>query len=70
MTRANITIRGVRCYKCENTRNRKEHEDFIKEMGEINPDIEIVGRYFNNTVPIKCKCLKCFNFWETRPTTL
>ena len=70
MNRSNIVVRGVKCYNCENTRHRKEHEDFVNEIKEINPDIKIIGKYFNNITPIQCECLKCFNFWETKPTTL
>ena len=70
MNRSNIVARGVKCYNCENTRHRKEHEDFVNEIKEINPDIKIIGKYFNNITPIQCECLKCFNFWETKPTTL
>ena len=63
MNRSNIVVRGVKCYNCENTRHRKEHEDFVNEIKEINPDIKIIGKYFNNITPIQCECLKCFNFW-------
>lgn len=35
---------------------RKTHEQFILEMNEINPNIEILGEYINAKTKILCRC--------------
>lgn len=35
-----------------------------------HPNIKIEGCYYNNKVPIKCKCIICDNVWNTRPDQL
>lgn len=48
----------------------KTQEEFIKEMKEIDPTIEIVGEYKNNKTKIKCKCKDCRYEWEASPSNL
>ena len=35
---------------------RKTHEEYVKEVAEINPDIEVVDRYINDNTKIKHRC--------------
>lgn len=35
---------------------KKTHEQFVQEVKEKNPDIEIIGKYVNSHTKIKCKC--------------
>ena len=42
----------------------KTTEDFIREMSEINPDIEIIGEYSGSENPVKCKCKICGHEWS------
>lgn len=42
----------------------KTTEDFIKEMNEINPNIEIIGEYKGSEKPVKCKCKICGHIWS------
>lgn len=45
----------ARCYGTE----RKTHEDFVSEMKNINPDLRIIGTYYNNRSLIEYYCEKC-----------
>lgn len=49
---------------------RKTTEEFKKQMQDINPDIEIIGKYQNNKTKISCKCKICSHEWEARPDNL
>lgn len=39
------------------------HDDFIKRIHDLNPDIEIIGKYVKAKNKIECHCLKCDNVW-------
>lgn len=49
---------------------RKTTEEFKKQMQDINPDIEIIGKYQNNKTKISCKCKICSHEQEARPDNL
>lgn len=49
---------------------RKTHEEFQKQLYEINPNIELVGNYINKNTPIKCRCKKDGYIWDVLPYTL
>lgn len=49
---------------------RKTHEQFVKEMQNINPNIEILSEYITNDTKITCHCLIDDNIWETKPHIL
>ena len=49
---------------------RKTHEQFIKEIKECNPTIEIIGQYINNRTKVQCKCKICGETWEASPKHL
>ena len=49
---------------------KKTQEQFINEVSDCNPNIEIIGDYVNDSTKIKVKCLKCNKTWEARPNTL
>lgn len=49
---------------------RKTQDEFISQMKDINPDIEIVGEYVNNMTNIRCRCLNCNNKWSSRAGNL
>ena len=70
----NNLLNGTGCPKCGKKRiiekNTKTHEEFIKELEEINPNIEILGKYVNNRTKIKCRCKLDGYEWETIPDTL
>lgn len=57
------------CPKC--IRKLKKTTDMFKEeLSHINKNIEIIGEYIGANTDIRCKCKKCNNEWEARPTNL
>ncbi|MDY5683227.1 MAG: hypothetical protein SPG48_06690 [Treponema sp.] len=70
----NALLRGTSCKKCEykkNGQNRiKSHQDFLKELSEINKDIEVIGIYKSAQEHIECKCKNCGRLWNPRPSDL
>lgn len=49
---------------------RKTHEDFVKELHNLNPYIEVIDKYVTTHTKIMVKCLKCGKQWEARPALL
>ena len=49
---------------------KKTHEQFIKELKEINPNIEILSKYTSNSEKVLCRCTLDFNEWKTTPHVL
>lgn len=49
---------------------RKTNNDFIKELKEINENIEPLEPYINARTKIKCMCKKCGNIWYPTPDNL
>ena len=39
---------------------RRTHEEFIELVNDINPNIEIIGKYVNAKTKIECKKAYCF----------
>lgn len=62
-------LQGHACPKCSG-RIKKEHDVFVKEMQEINPNITILGKYKNSQTNIMCKCNIDGYEWKTKPNTL
>lgn len=56
--------------KIATQKQTKTHEQFIEELHQINPDIEILGTYVNDRTKIKCKCKVCGHEWESTPNRL
>lgn len=48
-------LRGVGCPLCGG-KLRKTHEQYVKEVFNINPDIEVIERYVSYKTPILHKC--------------
>ncbi len=65
---------GNGCPVCgENSRRIKRKKtivEFINEMSIVNPDIEIIGKYVNNSTKIKCKCKNDGHEWHSVPYNL
>ena len=62
-------LRGTRCPKCFGNK-KKTHKEFVNQMKNTNPNIEIIGKYVGALAKIKCKCMLCGNIWDTRPSVL
>ena len=62
-------LKGHGCALC--AKNKKgTTESFIDRMKILNPSIEIIGTYINNSTPIQCRCGNCGNVWENNPQHL
>ena len=57
------------CPKCGG-QERKTQEAFVKEIESINPEIEIIGTYFNVNTPIEFRCKNCGRVGKTTPRSL
>ena len=62
-------LRGQGCPKCAGTL-KKTHEEFIEEIKNINPNIEILGKYINARTKIKCRCLIDNWVWYVMPYSI
>lgn len=60
---------GAGCPKCTGTIKRT-HEEYVYEVSEINPDIEVIGKYANTTTPILHKCLIDGHEWNVAPYSI
>ena len=49
---------------------RKTQKQFIEELQEVNPSIEVLGQYKTAITKIQVKCKKCGNIWDTKPSSL
>jgi len=67
-------LQGHSCPMCankhRNDNNKKTHSQFIKELAEVKPNIEVLEEYINNNTKIKCKCKIDGYEWETTPNCL
>ncbi len=67
-------LRGCGCRECGNEKIKeklgKTHEQYVQELKEVNPDVEVLGVYINSVTPILHKCLIDGYEWYTAPTTM
>ena len=67
-------LRGYGCPVCAINRRseklRKTTEQFIAEIKEINPDIEVIGEYKGNHSGIEVRCKKHNVRWFSSPSSL
>lgn len=67
-------IRGEGCPKCgvaSQTRMRtKTHDQYIREVAEINPDIEVIEPYINIDTRILHRCKKDGTEWKVSPNSI
>lgn len=65
---------GSGCFQCgietRASKNAMKHSDFVEKLKKIAPDILVLGKYKNNTTPIKIKCQKCNYTWEKNTYSL
>ena len=65
----NSLLRKRGCSKCSKYL-KKTNEQFILEMKNIHPDIEVLEKYTNNHTRIKCHCKICGNDFDQTPHAL
>lgn len=49
---------------------KKTHEEFLSEMDEINPNIDIISKYLTDNQHVICKCKKDGYVWKSTPSNL
>ena len=49
---------------------RKTNEEFIKQLSEINQNIEALDKYIKSHEKIRFKCLICENIWSATPANI
>lgn len=62
-------LQGHGCPLCSGV-VRPTTEEFIQKMNIINPNIEIIGEYFNNNTGILCRCKVDGYKWSPVPSNL
>ena len=60
-------LRGTGCPKCSG-KLKKTHSTYVNEVLNINPDIEVVGKYITVKTPILHRCLKDGYEWNAIPS--
>ena len=70
---ANLT-RGHGCIKCaskeRNSKTKKTHEQYQKELHESGYNIEVIDEYIDGLTNILHKCLICNHEWKARPANI
>ena len=51
-------------------KKKKTHEEYVFEVQKINPNIEVIGRYNGDNIPILHKCKIDGNEWNPYPTNI
>ena len=46
---------------------KKTHKEYVLQVADLNPNIEVLGVYDGNKHPIEHKCKKCGCVWKTQP---
>lgn len=74
MTAGHLLDGEIGCQKCINLKfhlgGLKTHEQFIKELSDINSNIEVIGKYNGAKSNIEIKCLKCGHIWSPIASSL
>lgn len=60
-------LNGTRCPKCSHGHEIKSQEDFEKEISEIDPSYQIIGKYTGATKPVLAKHLTCGHEFNLYP---
>lgn len=68
-TEARVLYRSG-CPKCDITKRTKTTEQFKKEVGRVNPNIEVLGNYKTSRNKLKFRCKLDGTIWETMPYTI
>lgn len=63
----NNLLDGHGCGRCA---GRKNHEEFVRELEAINPDVEVKGHYRNVETKIEVRCKVCGYEWKSKPSQL
>lgn len=68
-TTPNRFLKGCRCPKCQKV-YRRTHEEYVKELNQINPNIEVLGIFSGVDKKIKHRCKIDGYEWNPIPANL
>lgn len=57
---------GRGCPRCAGNK-KKAHEEYVKEVAKINPNIEVISEYVSTAQKVTFRCKKCGYEWITCP---
>ena len=70
----NNVLRGYGCKKCQIEKSHapftKSHEQYVLDVKNVNPDIEVLEQYINSKTPILHKCLIHGVEWKVLPSSV
>ena len=49
---------------------KKTHQQFVSEIERVNPDVQVLGKYINDSTSITCVCKRCGRNWSSTPNAL
>lgn len=65
---------GTKCRLCairiNSDKQKKDHKAFLSELVLNNPNIEVLGEYFNYSTKVRVRCKICQNEWAATPNNL
>ncbi|MCX9424205.1 GIY-YIG nuclease family protein [Escherichia coli] len=60
---------GKGCPKCSG-HTKLSHEEHVKAIAKVNPDVEVLGEITNVDIKVLCRCKVCNHEWLKRPSFL
>lgn len=70
----NKLLIGRSCPECAKeiraSKQRKTHEQFVKDVAAVNPNINICSKYFNSTTKVELECKICNHHWFSEPNNI
>lgn len=66
----NSILSGYGCPMCANNKKTKTHEQYVREVEKINPDVEVVGKYINKRTKVLHRCKICGYEWFANPSNI
>lgn len=68
---AQSILNGCGCWECGKKKigdaHRKTHDEFVAQMAELNPTVEILGNYVGDNEKLGVRCKVCGNEWKATP---
>ncbi len=73
-SRPDSLLKGAGCPICLSEKlskaQVKTHKQFVQEISEINPNIEVIGQYIRGSAKIDLRCKVCSHEWKAVPSAL
>lgn len=57
------------CSECTRQATTRSHDEYVRLMAELHPDIEVVGKYEQSMEKVALHCSKCNHDWEATPNS-